>query len=373
MKSEDWWLTLHKYLQVDSNNIEAIVGKLDNWIEQLDSIDNSQHPDVGSVICTILWLASKNLSQCVKIVQTWLTNKNELSRLVGAACGKTLFRVYAHCDPLPSVESFSLLLELVPLLGKQGWNGAEAVLYAAQRWAVQPEWFERLLTRPEGESGELIQLIETVLPEHYDVLSATLDDWGKSLDSEDEENAPAPVIKLTERLQLCVSINMRKTLPDLSEGHSYGLIVLDASDRNNHARNYFSGIASNVIKRLNKRDHETIDLMVYRMGEDYPVAIPGQEPAPEILLPPDLRRPRLLYPLMEIHSIQKVSFILLLTNRSILDQDDWIDSHWNELISLYTQVNDPPWAKPFILIPKQSNPDDAVSVILRHLEQKIGV
>ncbi len=377
IKPDEWWTTLQEHFQTEPTDLEAVHAQLNSWIEQLDNIEHSQHPGDSAriIVCTILWLASKDLSICVKIVKKWFSSEKELPRLIGAACGKTLFRVYAHCEPIPSVETHGVLLELAPLLAdKRNWSGTDAVLYAARRWAEEPEWSKCFLSGSNGDRSELIQLIEKVLPEQYEKVAAILEDWAKHLEpDEDEASPPDSVIKLLEQLQLSVAINMRKPLPDLPEGHSYGLIIVDASARDSSEREFFAEIASHVIKHLHEHNHTQLELMVYRMGDDYPVAFPKQEPTAEVLLSRNVMRSRLLCPLFESCAIENVAFVLLLTNNPVLDQYDWLDTHWNERIQLYSQFNDPSWAKLFTLIPKQSKSEDIIQVIVRHIEQKIGV
>jgi len=371
LEPEEWWSTLCEYVQVEPTDVDAIVAKLNAWVEQLDDIKHSKHPgDIARIItCVILWLAAWKLPRCVEVIRTWLTNEDELSRLMGVACGKTLFRVYAQCDPAPPVQSHAILLELAPLLAKQGWSGAEAVLYAARRWAVQPEWSDRLVTCPNGNPSELMQLVDAVPPESRDALADALKDW---LAPEDGETAPEPVVKLAERLQLHMALGAREPLPHLPEGYTYGLIVVDASSRDNRRRSRLAKLASSLIKRLNKRNQETLRLLIYRLGQDYPVAGPGQEPDAEVLVPPDMGcRPRLLGPLLEIHSMEQVGFVLLLTNGSILDQDDWSDTLWSERISVYSEVDDG-YPQPFALIRKQFD-EEAESAILRHLNEERSI
>ncbi len=375
---EEWWSTLRT--EYESADIDAIIARLNGWAEQLDNVEYSRHPgDVArTIVCTSLYLAAGNLPRCVEIVRTWLTEKeeeNELSQLIGAACGKALFRIYAQRDPVPPIESHAILLELAPLLAKQ-WSGVEAVLDAARRWAVQPEWSERLLMRPDGSSSELIQLVDEVMKESPDALADALKGWVKPLDTETEEEeiAPEPVVKLAERLQLHIALGTREPLPELLEGHTYGLIVLDASGNDDRARSRLAKLASNVIKKLNQDRQETLQLLVYRMGQDYPVALPGQTPDAEVLVPPSLnRRPRLLGPLLEAHQIGQVSFVLLLTNGLVLDAEDWRDTPWSERISVYSNARrSPPCAEHFTPIARQSQLEEAESVILRHLARKIG-
>lgn len=369
-ESGEWEEALHEHSPDKPLTKEAIVIKLNSWINELNDIKHAQHPgDVARiVVCTILWLASKDLPGCVEVVKTWLSQGDELHCLIGMACGKTLFKVYAHREPIPDVETYSCLLELAPLLAdKHNWGGVEAVLYAARRWAVQPEWFKRFLNPPNGEPGELFQLVEEALPEHYEVLLRILKEWHTSLNPNDEEPVPDTVINLAVQLQLWVALKMRQSLPELQEGHQYGLIVLDAAERNSQIRNFFADVTSNLIEELDKRNHKTLELIVYRMGEKFPVAMPKQKTTPKILLPRDVKRPRLLCPLIETHAIENVKFILLFTNNSILDQNDWLDTNWNEHIHLYSQIFKEPQFS------TQSEPEDIVPAIIRYLEREIGV
>ncbi len=400
-KPDEWEVNLRDYLERDYHNVDAVMERLDNWIAQLDDIDHATHSkDVARLIaCAVLWLASQDLAHCVSIVRKWLTSdtqvehtnspvdkdnveeicvdgereSNELYCLMGQACGKALFNLYAYATPIPSVETHAVLLELAPELAKRSWSGAEAVLHAVRRWAVQPEWAERLLTRPNGSVSELIELVDAVLPENQEALTRILQDWTKPLDAEDKESVSDPIKKLTEQLQLRVALGTRAPLPVLPEGHTYGLVVIDASGRNQRTRRQLAKLASKVIKRLTKAQ-ETLHLLTYRMGQDFPVAVPGEIPDADALIPAGLgRRPRLLSPLLEMHSIEQVRFVLLLANSPVLDVEDWRNTHWNERVVVYSEASQSLWAEGLTLLAKQSGVEDAQQVIVNYLTTKIGV
>lgn len=367
LSSEEWWSSLQGYLQLDPPEPECIITKLGEWIAKLDRIETSKHPGdtARTIIGTILWLATTDLPRCVKTLQTWLVDENDLFQLIGAVCGRALFKLYAQLDPVPSVASHEVLLDLIVPLAKQSWDGAEVALHTARRWAVQSVWSERFLARSDGSPGELLQLVDAVLPANQEALIKLLNCWSEPLES--EETLPEPVAQLAEHLQLRIALGTRQPLPDLPEGHTYGLIAV-ATVENSVRMQSLAILAGNIVKRLSENYKETLHLLVYRLGQDYPLTGLGQKSDLKVIFSSNLsQRPRLLGSLLEVYPSEQVSFVLLLTVDPILDWDDWSSTLWSERVVYYNDANRPAWLQ----MSKTAKAEEAELSIFKKLQEKL--
>ncbi|HEX3046623.1 MAG TPA: hypothetical protein VHY08_17840 [Bacillota bacterium] len=378
--SEEWRQALEPYLQTDSLDLPAVRAQLEQWISQLDAIESVGCPidSVRIIIGTVLWLASQDLSACVELLKEWLTG-NELCKLMGNACGQTLFRIYSHGDPIPPVKTHQVLMELAPLLvNPPDWSSAVLIFKAIRSWSEDPGWARYLLANIRGwqddVSGSILtRLLAAVLPDQAQNLFAELKKWRQALEPK-KENDPVPEtgLKLVDHLRLSALLTLRKPLPDLPEGHRYGLIVFDALARNQNENKFQAALIRNIIRKLNETKHEQLELRVYQLGDDYPVLPPSQEPTLEAFLGKDFKTPRLMSPLLEKYTPDNVAFLLLFTNNPIVDQDDWLKTGWKEQVMLYSLDNTLNWTKSYTSIPRQSSFEDTVAVIVQHLEKKVG-
>ena len=156
---------------------------------------------------------------------------------------------------------------------------------------------------------------------------------------------------------------------ELPRDQSYDLLLLDAGLADN-ARQRCGELASDLIRRCVARSRETTSFVVYRLGQRRPVAVPGEEPSPEELLPAQLgRRPRLLAPVLESRAPERVRFVVLLAGGSVIDADDWSDSAWNGRIFSFALGGGSAGA--FVPIPRAKHLDEA-DAILRHLALHTG-
>lgn len=340
LEPEKWESLLKTRLQIELDDLSSVTARLSACIEQLDDIKHSDPwNDLGrSVSCACIWLAKKDLPRCVALLRSWLEEGSELHKLMGAACGRALFRLYAHIDPPPPILSHQVVLSLAPLLAHHGWESAEAVFGAARSLAMQPDWAKRLASCSEDGLCELVQLVDAVLPDHYDELSGVLDKW---ITKREDWSPPEFVVSLVDQLQLRMALKARKPFPDLPEGHSYGLIVADLSSIHDETNRKIAELVCVVMERLKESDTSTLQLLAFRMGEDYPAVGPGQltdsvEKSVELLMGSGpFHRPRLVGPLLEKFSIEQVSFVLLLSEGSILDEQDWTESAWSERFEFF--------------------------------------
>ncbi len=380
IEASEWWLMLKPYFAQELPEIDGVVSQLEQWITNLDKIEYSKHPDdvTRTIICAILLLAKVNLTYCVDQIKTWLTfeteqeNEAELFHLIGQATGKLLYRIYGVADPIPSVTTHECLLSLVYLLAEQSWDGAKVVLKASQRWITQADWLERLEAHPSGEASELTKLIDQTTIEYETELREFLNDWEEDISSVAEDEIPQQQLNLVKKLQLRLALGGDKILPDLPEGHNYGLIVVDTSLQKRNLYKDLVKLAVNVIKTVNKKEQEDLHLLIHRLGQTQLIAGPGEKPTTRQLGMDNSYHPaRLISPILERHLAETVSFVLVFSSQSLLDEEDWYESEWHSKIHFYTHTSrfKKEQGFSFNIIPVQSKLKNAQEVIIDHLFQ----
>jgi hypothetical protein len=195
-----------------------------------------------------------------------------------------------------------------------------------------------------------------------------LQGWSQPLADEADQQAPRTVLGLAEQLLLRIWIGAHNELPALPEGASYGIIVVDVFTRSPRSRTRLAKIASLLAQRINDNYREQIHLQIYRLGQDTPVAGPGEKPATIALAPAGLSgRPRLLGPLLERYAVQHVGFMLLLANEPFLDEQDWHTTPWSTSARIYRDEDRRQWNAPFPVIKRQETVEEATAYILERL------
>ena len=176
---------------------------------------------------------------------------------------------------------------------------------------------------------------------------------------------------LIEQIQLRIALGVSGTLPDLQEGHVYGLIIVDLSSRNRIIRATLSQLTSDILEELRKSSYDAIHPLTYQMGYSAYIAAVEDEPTlPQ--LEATYCRPCLLTPILELFDPDKIGFVLLLADASAIDQDDWQESDWRERIVVFTLATDMAWTEPFRVIHKPNDIKVAPQKIARQLLNIIG-
>ncbi len=367
-----WWPTLAPLLDCETDDSEAVAESLERRVGELSDVEQATGRDDPArlVTCTLLALSARDPARAVRLLDGWLSREENSRRwLMGRAAAAAVLLFYAHRDPVPAAASHECLLDLAPRLIESGRRGAEAVFLAARNWVADPSWAELLLS-PDGE--RLAAWIDALKPADAKALERRLKKWQKELRAAPADADSRPARKLIERVRYRLALAGPK--PDLSllEGRCLGLVVLDAALAG-ASRRRCAELAGEVIERLGEADPEDPALVVYRLGQTLPIAVPGERPEPEDLLPHRLSsRPRLLSSVLEAHSLEQIRFILLLAGGTVLDLEDWSGSPWTGKISLYSLAGELSSAEAFTRIPVAKRSTE-VDSIMRHLELKVGV
>jgi hypothetical protein len=208
------------------------------------------------------------------------------------------------------------------------------VLTAIRRWLDFPFWSDMLLDkdypgRTPGKSpvSLLADLVDKTSTQDHNFLEQILEKWLA------EDKVPDDIRQAAHWLLIRLAVRQRKQLPDPGDEHKYALILLDASKTGNQA---LAETALEFSHELTARSmlHLNFETLIFRMGDVIPVATWPQSPSPQNLIPSsDCRRPLLAAPLLDLIPPEKTAFILCLTNREILDLDDWLDD-WQKVPKL---------------------------------------
>lgn len=365
-----WWNELQTLVREAVPNSQVLSTRLATWSKRLDNLASTAPPlDLArTMINATVALAASDLAQCVELLEQWLTSDQELIRRSGTMCSRALVRLYAGWQSIPPLIEYLPLFRLLLPLARQDWTSTEVVLAAARCWAAHPDWANQLIAAPEVQGGGLFALVDQAAPAQQEQLRAIIDRWEQPLPGESGAQAPVSVRDLAAHLRFRLWREHQHRLPALPAGSSYGIIVVDPAARPARSCQRLLQIASRLAQVIMTNAQQQIHLLVYRMGHDQPVTGPGERPAVATLEAAGMHnRPRLLGPILERHPVRQVRFLLLLTNDSFLDEQDWQDTRWQQCSRVYRDAILRPWSNPFPLINRQETVEAAVEYIIDQL------
>lgn len=332
-----WWQQVSPLLQLETPDLALTDEQLEAWIADLEQpyMDPSADP-LRALIATTCWLATADLEQCVKRLTAWIARDDACSQQAGLATARALLYLFGSADPVPHVETHSALLQLVMAQRGQGWASARAFLYAAQRWGRVQAWVDRMLSPPDGSPSEILQFVDALSTEDRTRFTQELATWSQAPAGEDELTT-TQVAYLAEQIKLRIALGIRASLPALGNGEFYGILVVDTSTTRLAIRSTLAQTASLAVRQLRWRYGASIQTLIYRMGQDYPLAGPTEQPKAEVIAPVDGGAPpRLIGPLLDRLPPDHVRFVVLLTAQPSHDLEDWYESAWCPLIHVYT-------------------------------------
>lgn len=339
-----------------------IVARLDKWVGALDDITRAKHPgDVTrTMACTVLWLASRDLHECVALLKRWVAPDIDqpLHRAMGEACAKLLFTIYGHQRALTSIQIqtlFMLLPDMARMIEKNDGTGIHLVMQAIRRWMRTTEglaWFQGKVTEVsapvapiaiEAEPSGAVETPAPPLPTPYEAFSAMLrqgvsakqsrfllaqvEAWKKPLRAEGESETPEDLITLADELRLRILEMMGPSMEALQSGQKYGLFILDSKPSPRSLWQNYRKEADQLLKTLSKKGDTVAEAtrpLVFRLGQSLPVAGGGDSISNNPLLTVDTFAPApLVGPILDLFRPEDVHFIILFTTRPTVDQDDW--------------------------------------------------
>lgn len=362
-----WWVRIGPLLHLESPDLDAIDACIDRWTADLDAPPRGSATDpLRAVVTTMCWMATANLPACVERLIRWMASEDARHQLVGKAVGRAMFYLFGSMSPAPMVDTHSELLQLVAPLSKQGWASVRAILFAARRWARAQSWAERLISPPDGESAEILRLVDALSADDRSQLTQFLTTWVHPLEGDDPDATPARITRLAEQIKLRLVLGTRKPLPSLVEGQSYGILMVDTSVSRAPQRRILAQIASLAVREIRRRYGSTVQLLTYRLGQDYPLAGPSEQPGAAVIAPHDgAFPPRLLGPILDRLTPDQVRFVVLLSTAPAHDEEDWYETSWANHIHVYNHTNRS--VQPFKAIPPQSTVKNGAEAIAEYL------
>ena len=264
LSSAEWWQPLSEYLmpylpearadiEPDAASVAVV---LDDLVSRMDEIEYARHPrDVTRTIaCALLWMAKANFSAVIDLVTKWLSDtRDDLHPLMGSAGAQLLFNLYGYAEPMPSSQTHEKLLYLLPslahnLVEREHGDGISAALTALRHWICDSAWYERVMTAPPGEKSEIFQLIDECRPKFAKSLYDLIEKLTEPLIFEGEEETPATIKSWLNQLQVRLALGSDDALPNLIEGQSYGLVVVDAGSYGDSTRRFL--LVSRIIRHI---------------------------------------------------------------------------------------------------------------------------
>lgn len=327
-----WWRKVGPDLGLEIAGRAAAGSRLEALVTALDEPPAAPQIDpLRQIITAFCWQSAVHLPSCVDILLAWLANDDERHRMAGGAAARALFYLYGSAAPPPPVASHAALLRLAAPLAHQGRASALAVLFAARRWASNRQWARRLVSSPDSDPAELFQMIAGLSPTERRQLPPLLTEWSQPIAGEGAGPAPEHLVHLGESLMLHLGRGEGPGLPNLAAGQSYGLLVIDASARQQHL-----SVAHETATAIRAQFGDEIQLLLFRLGQSQPLAELGEQHLGE---PHDLFArhvpPRLLGPLLARAPLEQVRFVVLIGSTPAHDEEDWCGSAWADRTYLY--------------------------------------
>lgn len=369
--ADSWWQRIGPLLGLEVPDAQEVDRKLEQWLTNLR--DRSALPTedpLRAVIATCCWLATADIAACVDRLARWLLSDDDSDRLAGGAAARALFYLFGSAPHVPPLSTHEALLKLVVPLAAQGWPSAHAILFAARRWVRERSWVERLLEPPDGAAAEILRLVDALSAGDRRHLARLLESWDTPLLGDNTDSTPGNVKRLREQLALRVALGSGRLLPPLTAGQSYGVVVVDTSIARRPLRRSMAQVASAAVQEIRKKYSDgTVQLLLFRLGQQTPLAGPTERPAADIIAPPDTALPpRLLGPLLSCLHVEQVRFVVLISPSPAHDEEDWYEPPWAERLHIYRGASSD--TLPIGVIPTQTTTRLAGVAIAEYLETR---
>jgi len=369
-KPTAWVETLGRwYPEVNLGDLDAVIRAVESGAIRLDDVDAARLPDDAArvLLAGVLYIAAVDLSCCTEHIQRWLNSDGPVKRLAMAG-SRLLYRVYGLSDPLPPVTRLPILLALAPhMAATDGIAAVETILEAVRRSVPQRDCRERLLSPANEPMPELLRMVDALPIATHEELRQEVIKWATSLSDADEEMQKW-MEHLAEHLVSRLDAAHQQAIPELTDGHMYGWIVVDTAGNVETVRRRLQ-LSSALLKRLHSTTWDIIAPVLCRLGDGS--SLTAESEMARIEAPP--QRPRLLGPLLErVHPL-RTAFVVLLTDEDPLDAEDWLDTEWGPRIVICAQRVSAPGGQHLARIACHRDVREAESCVLHELRLRIGV
>jgi len=328
--------------------------------DRLEGSDGAPAPPdrAARIIAAVLEQSAAELSAGLTKVRGWLDGPTagDLPVRLGHAALRALFRFHAEPSQRPSDADKETLLRLAFRLSPSDQGAAETVLDTVLAWMDEPAWAGQIV-RGGDLSFAWMRWFESLIPHQARALGSWLA-AAESRHSGDEERDAASR-RVLQWLRFRLSLGAGAALPGLDgEGRGYGVFLLDAAASEPSRGDRLARLTTDLLGHARLRE---IPLLIFRMGQKAPLAVPGEKLEPEAVMPAaGSRLPRLLGPILEALPHERILFALVLSAGAALDAGDWEDGPWASRIRLYGPISGPAVAEPFVRIAPGTEEADAV-------------
>lgn len=381
-QSDVWWRIIGPQFEQQPDSLAGVRNALDRWISILTEAQSNVFPDDPARLAadTVLWLAADNLEQCVQLLSGWVAENDtqqgarssSAKQSLGTACIKMLCDLYGPYATELSSEKALALFQVLPFLTTTcDPSLIKTFLTAVRHWLTIDSFRDKLLDTDSAMLQDLTALLRRPETAHeLDEMLRILQGWKRPLKERGEEETPQTTSDLAEHLSFHLFITDSLRLPPLEDNQKYAFVVLDASGSDNPVRRHFARVASSVVEKLRERTQRLV-ILVFHMGSMYPIPIPDGDIEVDKLLPYHMEhRPRLLAPILEQTSVDRVRFVLLLTGGAVLDQADW-EQEWRNVVSVYSVGRNIPWCGDLVVDSHSAQPNMESPAVVESVAEMI--
>lgn len=363
------WIELLEDLEIshlkEPQEAEAL---LERWAFNVEEIlpERPQDDPVWKVVVLTLWLAARDLPTCLEGLASWLAPSEidpEASpkRAMGAAGCFALIRLFTAYPPAEDgrgrapTELFGALAEP---LGRQGPDGVDAVVRLVEHWMLDPAWMVYLAGDVQEGKGRLERWTEDFLVDRPDLAERLLKKLESASQTADGEESWAALLAVLDRLEARRRLEHPKSLPTLSEGQKYALLVVGSRSENQEIHWSLSRTAASLYGSLVELEEHLWVPVLCRLGERHLFWVDAtQRPDPQRLLPSTTQLPGLIGPIFQtLKDLRdRIGHIVLITDTPPIDLEDWAESAWWSKLRLYGG-DSPPAAIRFDTLPVPAQP-----------------
>ncbi len=348
------WLELIRSFGFSGTDPGAGLALLESSARELDEPRKAarSHDDpLWRCLVLVLWWASTDLQACLGWVASWLSLSKKSSdsrprRVIAQAAAAALIRMYTAYpgDGSGAGRAPTLLFELLAQpLSQCGPEGVGTVLRLLEHWLEDAAWADYLAGDARDGAGRLERWASEFLCDRPEAAARLAARVAEAQRVDDISQTWAALSAVVGRLEALRALEHPGCLPQLEEGQLIAILVLDAGKGAQHHRRRQAAVAAELHQTLVKEGWGLLPA-IYRLGERRPFWAGTEEtPSPARLAPSGMNLPNLIGPLLLSLEAKRehIALVLLLTDGTPADLDDWRDSPWWIKVKLYCGGSSP--------------------------------